>query len=163
VLSSTGINLYGSPFGTDHSGNDIAVLDNGMMVLISDQTENSVQCWKGAIEGYRARYWQSDNIQVTDIGIGKVETDNNDYIYIPHPYRGIVSILDRVGRPIEYLTLKETHPFTPYDMSVSVTGDSIFVIEAAGNGPTKLHLWVKQASPVSDNLGSKGSRTHSSR
>ncbi len=143
VLAPTGAELQNSPFGIDHSANHITVFDNAMMVLISDRSTDSIQCWKGAIEGRRARYWRADNLQTFDIDIGKVVTDKNGRIYIPHSPRGLISIMDRSGRVLEYLKGGKPPLRTPRTVGISPSRDSLYVLEAAGYGPIKLYLWTK--------------------
>ncbi len=144
VLTPTGLDLMGSPFGLSHTANDIAVTDNAMMIWISDRTEDGVQCWHGAVEGLRARYWQEDNLNTVDIGVGNVFTLGNESVYVPHSTRGIISIFDRAGRPIEYLSGGNPPLNAPKDLTVSASGDSLFVLEASGQGPTKLKLWTRR-------------------
>ncbi|HNR67525.1 MAG TPA: family 10 glycosylhydrolase [bacterium] len=144
VLDPTGADLAGSPFGTHHVGNDIAVLHNASKVLISDQSNDAVQCWQGAVEGKRARYWQTDKLPAVDVGLGKVVTTSNDWIYVPHTPRGIISIFDRTGRVLEYLSGGTPPLNAPRDIAISMTGDSLYVLEMPGEGSNKLRLWSRK-------------------
>lgn len=143
VFSPTGVEYEGSPFGGGESGNDIAVLDNAGLVFISDQSTSRVQCWKGAVEGMRARYWQTKDLAAVDIGWGKVAVDSTDYVYVAHSKRGIITIFNRAGEPIEHL-IGGTPPLNaPKDVGVTTSGDTLYVMELVGLGPTKLSTWVR--------------------
>ncbi len=144
VLTMRGVELVGSPFGIKHTSNDIAVLDNAGMVFISDRTTNGVQCWHGAIEGLRARYWRVDDLPAGDVGIGKVAIDTANYVYISHTQRGVITIFDRVGRIVEHLSDGKPRLNAPREVGLSVSSDSLYVLEAVGFGSAKLSLWVKQ-------------------
>ncbi len=144
VLTMRGVELVGSPFGIKHTGNDIAVLDNAGMVFISDRTANTVQCWHGAVEGMRARYWRADDLPAADIGIGKLATDSSSYIYVSHTQRGVITIFDRVGKIVEHLSGGKPPLNAPREVGLSVSSDSLYVLEAVGFGASKLSLWVKQ-------------------
>ncbi|MBN1543438.1 family 10 glycosylhydrolase [candidate division KSB1 bacterium] len=145
VLTPTGIDLKGSPFGGLHVSNDIAVLHNASMVLISDRSSDAVQCWHGAVEGERVRYWPVEKLKTVDVGMGKVVTASNDLIYVPHTPRGVISIFNRSGRLQSYLSDGNPLLHTPLDIGISVTGDTLYVLEMAGDGPIKLSLWIKSA------------------
>lgn len=144
VLNSAGLELQGSPFGVEHTGNDIAVLDDAQMVFISDRTSGTVQCWKGAIEGLRARYWRVYDLPDGDIGLGKVAVDSSDYIYVSHANRGIITIYNRIGKAVEHLSGGNPLLNSPREIGVSVTADSLYVLETTGVGPTRLSLWIRE-------------------
>ncbi len=144
VLNPAGIELQNSPFGIEHSANHISVFDNAMMVLISDRSADSIQCWKGAIEAGRARYWRTDNMQTFDIDIGKVVNDKHGRIYIPHTPRGLISITNRSGKVIEYLKGGDPPLKTPRTIGISPGRNRLYVLEAPGYGPVKLYLWTKK-------------------
>ncbi len=144
VTTSLGIELQGSPFGVEHSANDIAVLEDGSRIFISDRTTNGVQCWHGAIEGYRARYWQEDDLPAMDVGWARLARDRSDYVYVPHSERGAVSIFSRTGKPVEHLVGGAPPLNAPQDIAVSASGDTLFVIETMGSGPTKILQWFKK-------------------
>lgn len=146
VFSPTGLEFDGSPFGGGNSGNDIAVLDNAGLVFIGDQSTNQVQCWKGAVEGIHARYWRAKDLPAVDIGWGKVAVDSTDYVYVAHSKRGIITIFNRAGEPIEHL-IGGTPPLNaPKDIGVTTSGDTLYVMELVGLGPTKLSTWVRNKS-----------------
>jgi len=148
VLTMRGIELVGSPFGIKHTANDLAVLDNAGMVFISDRTTNAVQCWHGAVEGMRARYWRADDLPAEDVGIGKVAIDSANYVYISHTRRGVITIFDRVGRIVEHLSGGKPPLNAPREVGLSVSSDSLYVLEAVGLGSSKLSLWVRQKEPI---------------
>jgi uncharacterized lipoprotein YddW (UPF0748 family) len=144
VTTSLGIELQGSPFGIEHSANDIAVLEDGSRIFISDRTTNGVQCWHGAIEGYRARYWQEDDLPAMDVGWAGLARDRSDYVYVPHSQAGAVSIFNRNGKPVEHLVGGTPALNAPQDIAVSTSGDTLFVIETMGSGPTRILQWLKK-------------------
>ncbi len=140
VTTSLGTELLGSPFGIDHSGNDLAVLDDGSRVFISDRTTGGVQCWHGAIEGLRARYWRENDLPAVDVGSSQVAHDSSDFVYVPHGDRGVITIFNRSGRPLQHL-FGGTPPLNaPIGIAATAQGDSLFVLENAGSGPTRLSL-----------------------
>ncbi len=143
VLDNKGNDLKQSPFGSKNTGNNIAVFKNGSGVFISDQTTLSVQHWKGAVEGNRARYWRVPDIPAQDIGLGKVETDSSDFVYVSHSQRGVITLFNRTGDILSHLIGGSPKLNAPKDIAVTATGDSLYVLEAVGNGPTKLSLWCK--------------------
>lgn len=149
VMTMGGVELAGSPFGIGHTGNDIAVLDNAGMVFISDRTTNGVQCWHGAIEGSRARYWRTDDLRAVDIGIGKVSTDKADYIYVSHAQRGIITIFSKAGKVVEHLSNGQPPLNSPREIGVTTSSDSLYVLESVGMGAAKLSLWIRQSVQAS--------------
>ena len=146
ILTSMGIELVGSPLGLDHTGNDIAVLKDASRIFISDRSTSGVQCWHGAIEGYRARYWREKDLPAVDVGWAGIASDRADYVYVPHSYRGTITIFNRAGKPVEYLVGGSPDLNAPQDITVSAGGDTLYVIEATGSGPTRLHQWIKNLS-----------------
>lgn len=144
VLSSLGLEMDGSPLGIMHTGSDIAVLADGSQIFISDQTSGGVQCWHGAIEGYRARYWREKDLVVADGGEGGVESDSADVVYLPHPQRGVITLFNRAGRLLAHLDGGAPPLNAPQSLAISSSADSLFVLEAAGRGPGTLSLWVRK-------------------
>jgi len=145
VLDRTGRELKGSPFGNEHSGTDISVLKNGAIVFISDKSTNSVQCWYGAIEGRRAKYWQSDPLPAVDVGLGKIKIDKNDHVYVSHSQRGIITIFDRSGIPLKHLSQNNLSSlFAPQDIAIDEKNKVLYEIEMIGIGPTKINRWLKR-------------------
>jgi uncharacterized lipoprotein YddW (UPF0748 family) len=145
IFTSLGIELQGSPFGIDHEAGDIAVLQDGSRVFMNDVTTGGVQCWHGAIEGYRARYWQETDVPTVDVGWARMETDKHDFVYVPHSARGVISIFNRAGKPVEHLVGGTPALNAPRDIAVSAGSDSLFVIETVGSGSTKILRWVRKA------------------
>jgi uncharacterized lipoprotein YddW (UPF0748 family) len=144
VLSPLGLEISGSPFGIDHTGSDIAVLKDGSQVYISDLTTGGVQCWNGTIEGYMARYWRVKDLPAADAGEGKVASDSADVVYVPHMQRGVITIFNRAGRLLAHLSGGDPPLNAPESLAISPSADSLFVLEAAGRGPTTLSLWVRK-------------------
>ena len=144
VLSSTGRELQSSPYGILHTGQDIAVLDDASKVFIVDRTTNGVQCWQGAVEGTRSRFWRADDLASVDVGTAHITKDLSDYIYIPHTQRGIISIVNRAGNPVAYLSDGSPPLNAPRDIGVSPDGMLLYVLESAGEGMTRLALWSKK-------------------
>ncbi len=144
VLSYLGIEMLGSPLGIEHTAEDIAVLDDGSRVFISDRSTGGVQCWQGAIEGYRVRYWQEVDLPAVDVGWARIASDRSDYVYVPHSQRGAITIFNRSGKPVEYLLGGKPGLNAPRDIAVSTTGDSLYVIESTGSGPTHILQWIKK-------------------
>lgn len=147
VLTPMGIEISGSPFGIDHSSNDIAVLKNSSRVFITDQTNGGVQCWNGAIEGYRARYWRDHDLAAVDVGTGRVASDAADFVYVPHSDRGVITIFNRAGQLSAHLAGGNPPLQYPNALTVSRGGDSLFVIETGATGPGKISLWLKKKTP----------------
>ncbi len=145
VLDRTGRELNGSPFGNSHSGTDISVLKNGAIVFIGDKSTNSVQCWYGAIEGRRAKYWQTDPLPAVDVGLGKIKIDKNDHAYVSHSQRGIITIFNRAGVPLKHLSQNNLSSlFAPQDIAIDEKNKVLYEIEMVGMGPTKINRWLKK-------------------
>ncbi len=145
VLTSLGLELQGSPFGIDHEAGDIAVLQDGSRVFINDLTTAGVQCWHGAIEGYRARYWQETDVPTVDVGWSRLQTDRHDFVYVPHSTRGVISIFNRAGKSVEHLMGGTPALNAPRAIAVSPRSDSLYVIETVGSGATQILRWIRKA------------------
>lgn len=150
VLDEYGTKLLGGPFGELLTGNDIAVLQDGEMVLISDRAKDRIQCWKGAVEGLRARYWPVQKLNTQDIGVGKVTVDSANVVYVANNRRGLISLFDRSGKLMGHLSGNSTALNAPMGLDVSASGDTLVVFELAGEGPTQLSRWVKNAPAISE-------------
>ncbi|MBN2357564.1 family 10 glycosylhydrolase [candidate division KSB1 bacterium] len=146
VFSSVGTELVGSPFGIQHSGNDLAVLDDGSRVFISDRTTGGVQCWHGAVEGFRARYWRERDLPAVDVGISHVTHDSADFVYVPHSERGLITIFSRTGKPLQHLQGGIPPLNAPIGIASTPSGDSLLVLENVAAGPTRLSLWLRKKS-----------------
>lgn len=148
LLTATGLELQGSPYGSRMLGNDIAVFRNGGMVFISDQSANRVQVWRGAVEDLRSAYWRASDLPDGDIGFGKVAVDSSNYIYVAHSQRGIITIFDQAREPIGHLTGGFPMLYAPREIAVSPTSDTLYVLEETGGGPVQVSLWIK--TPAAD-------------
>ncbi len=144
VLNANGKELYGSPLGGGHAGFDIAVLEDGSSVFINDMSTNTIQQWNGAIEGSKARFWRADDLPAVDFGSGGVKTFKSQYVYTMHNQRGVITIFDRTGYPVEYLNGGNPPINAPQNIGISPDGDTLYVLEAAGEGPGRLIRWVKK-------------------
>ncbi len=145
ILNPGGEPLDGSPFGTWHGSNDIAVLKNSSRVFIADQTSGGVQCWNGAIEGNRAHYWRENDLAAVDVGTGRVSRDQADFIYVPHSDRGVITIFNRSGGLLAHLKGGKPSLNYPNALTISPGGDSLFVIETEIYGPGRIALWLRKA------------------
>jgi len=144
ILTAKGKEFKGSPFGGGHNGNDIAVLDDGASVFINDLSTNTIQLWHGAIEGKRARYWRGTDPPAVDIGLGQIKTHKSDYVYVSHSQRGIITIFDRTGYPVEHLSGGNPPLNAPKNIGINQNNDILYVMESSGAGPTRLVKWVKE-------------------
>ncbi|MBN2001595.1 family 10 glycosylhydrolase [candidate division KSB1 bacterium] len=144
VLSGEGLNLQGSPFVLEHPATDIAVIDNSDIVFLSDQIGQSVQCWHGTIQALQADYHHATDFNAVDIGFGKVAVDRADHVYVAHSRRGVITIFDKYGKPLQYLNGGSPPLNAPTEIGVTGTGQTIYVLESVGIGPSQITKWVKR-------------------
>jgi uncharacterized lipoprotein YddW (UPF0748 family) len=144
ILTLGGVELEGSPFGSKQIANDIAVLDHGELVFVSDRSGNTVQCWRGRIDGLKAFYKRGKDIPTVDIGLGKIAVSHSDHVYVAHSQRGIVSIFNKSGKPLGYLAGGTPPLIAPVEIAMTAKGDTLYVLESAGSGPTRLSVWVQK-------------------
>ncbi|OPZ73261.1 MAG: hypothetical protein BWY83_00191 [bacterium ADurb.Bin478] len=90
------------------------------------------------------RYWQEADLPAVDVGWARIASDRSDYVYVPHSQRGAITIFNRSGKPVEYLLGGKPGLNAPRDIAVSTTGDSLYVIESTGSGPTHILQWIKK-------------------
>ena len=143
VLSQTGIELTGSPFGGRSSGGDIAVLSNGAAVFVSDSSENIIQTWHGAVEGSYSQYWNVDNLQENGIGAGNIFVDHQDRVFVSSSRFSHIAIYNRAGRPLGHI-IDDKNLIAPLAMCKSNNGKYLYHIEVIGNGPTRVRQWLKK-------------------
>jgi hypothetical protein len=144
ALTLSGLELEGSPFGTKQIANDIAVLGRGELVFISNRSTNSVQCWRGKVDRLKADYRKVNDLSAVDIGFGKVHARRSDRVYVAHSQRGIISIFDKSGKILLHLTGGTPPLIAPVEIATTASGDTIYVLENVGEGPTKLGMWVRK-------------------
>ncbi|HPG38330.1 MAG TPA: family 10 glycosylhydrolase [bacterium] len=144
ILDAAGTELYGSPLGGGHAGFDIAVLEDGSSVFINDMSTNTIQQWNGAVEVNRARFWRSDDLPAVDFGSGGIKTFKSKYVYTVHNQRGIVTIFDRTGYPVEHLSGGNPPLHVPQNIGLAPDGKTLYVLESVGEGPTRLSKWTKK-------------------
>ncbi|MBN2410954.1 family 10 glycosylhydrolase [candidate division KSB1 bacterium] len=144
ILDKNGKEYKGGPFGGGHIGNDIAVLDDGVSVFISNKSTNSIQLWHGAIAGNSARFWRGTDPPAVDVGLGQIQIHKSDYVHISHSRRGIITIFDRTGYPVEHLAGGDPPLNAPKNIGINQNNDTLYVMESSGVGPTRLIKWVKK-------------------
>jgi len=144
VLTSGGAELEGSPFPAPVSANDIAVLSRGGTVFLSDRSHNDVQCWHGGVQGLAAAYSRGENIPAVDVGTGRLSVDGADELYVAHSPRGVISIFDRSGNAVQYLSGGSPALVAPVEIATTVSGDTLYVVEDVGLGPVRSSAWVRK-------------------
>jgi hypothetical protein len=145
VMNQIGEELRGSPFGGGNTGWGIAVDPKGAAVCVTNETHDIVERWVGAIEAGRARFWREEFTAI-DVGLGKVKSDKSGNFYICHSPRGIVSVVNRAGKLLGYISDGNPPINAPRSIGVSPDGSTLYILETSGEGPTRLVKWEKSIS-----------------
>ena len=143
VLTPSGIELKGSPYGSYHRGTDIAVLDNSNHIFISDSTTNSIQCWQGKINGTMSKYNQFDDLKTIDTEAGIIKSNQDQYVAVPHGQGGLVTIFNKKSQPVEHLVGWPSNRNKTKNIGIAKSDRSLYVLEAASTGPSHLYLWLR--------------------
>ena len=143
VLSQTGAELTGSPFGGQNRGGAIAVLGNGAAVFVSDSSDNSIQTWHGAVEAPYSQYWQVDNLQDSSLGTGDFCVDNRDRVFVCSSRFSHIALYNRAGNSLGHI-IDGKNLTAPRAVAVSPNGLFLYHIEIIGNGATKVRQWIQR-------------------
>jgi len=143
VLSQTGVELHGSPYGGGENGGRIAVLGNSAVVCIADWSKNVIQMWHGAVESSYSRYWPAAMLQDSSLGAGDMFIDSQDHIYVCSSQFGVIAVYNRAGALLRHIMDKK-HLTAPLAVALSPNNKYLYHIEATGNGPAKVRQWRRQ-------------------
>lgn len=144
VLSATGIEYEGSPYGGGHTGTDIIVSENGARIYIVDRTADTVQQWHGAVEGRYARYWQVNDVPLTqDIGLGTLALHQHGELFVCHSQRGLISMFGPRNTLVGHLQSEHPRFVAPRQVAFSPGNDRMYSIEVVGHSPTRVLWWSR--------------------
>ena len=143
LLSETGGELNGSPYGGGGNGGDIAVLSNGAAVFIADARANVIQTWYGAVEGQYSTYWPGNDLQSSDLGAGDIFVAAGDRVFVASARFGHIAITNRAGQPLGHI-IDDKHINAPRAVALSPDRRLLYHIEVVGDGPTKVRRWRKK-------------------
>ena len=143
VLSQTGVELHGSPYGGGANGGRIAVLGNSAIVCIADWSKNEIQMWHGAVEGAWSQYWRVADLQDGIHGTGGMFVDSEDHIYVCSSRFSAIAVYNRAGRLLRQIIDKK-HLTAPIAVTLSGDHNYLYHLEATGNGPAKVRQWRRR-------------------
>ena len=127
---------------------DIVFLNHGSFGAAPRPVFDVYQAWQERLERqpvlFLARELSALQLRARQALGEFIGADADDLVYVPHSPRGIISIFDRIGRPLEYLNSGNPPLNAPIDMGISISGDSLYVLEMPGDGSTRLNLWSKK-------------------
>lgn len=143
VLSQTGVELHGSPYGGGANGGRIAVLGNSAVVCVADWSKNVIQTWHGAVEGDYSQYWQVSDLQDSSSGAGDMFVDSREHIYVCSEQFSMIAIYNRAGR-LQRQIIDKMNLAAPLAVALSADNKNLYYIEATGNGPAKVRQWRRR-------------------
>ena len=77
------------------------------------------------------------------MGLGKIKTDNKGNIFVCHTPKGIISIWNQESNFIGHIAGGNPPINAPRSIGISPNGQTLYVLETSGIGPTRLVKWER--------------------
>ena len=124
-----------------HTPNDIAVSPTGEIVLVACRSEGTVHCWHR--ENDRIDYHQISDLDVSNIGMGRISYDKKGFLYVTSTPGGYVNVMKPDFEPVDLLVGGKPSLNNPVSAVPSPDGMYIYILQAGGTTPVKMLQWEK--------------------
>ena len=128
------------PVCTSHMTQGLAVLRDGSAVLATCRSEDVVHVWRRIGDNGYLYEEIPRNLPFQDIRIGDVETGPDGHIFLCMSGAGMVLELNSRFRVVDALRQGLRAPRT---VALAPDGKRCYVVETAGIGPERIHLFVR--------------------